>query len=120
MTQHLKLRIHISEPWDFDRIAGTAELSGWTTDHADTENEAWEVHLDESFEFHDHVIGRLLAAPRYVGEHLARMFDAVTGFPVRLAYRHDGAWHYAFIGMISQRHVQGDQGRGGAQEETGN
>ncbi len=120
MTQHLKLRIHISEPWDFERIAGTAELEGWTIDHADPENEDWEVHLDESFEFHDRPMARLLASPRYVGEHLERMFDAVAGFPVRLAYRQDGAWHFAFAGMLSQRfdkdddekHAGGDDGHG--------
>ena len=104
MTQHLKLRVHVSEPWDFERSAGTAELTGWTIDHIDPDNEEWEVHLDEGFGFHERRIGRLLAGPRYVGEHLTRMFDAVAGFPVRLAYRDDGAWHYAFAGMISQRH----------------
>jgi hypothetical protein len=104
VTGHLKLRVHVSEPWDFERIAGTAELEGWTTDHADPDNEEWEVHLEESFDYHDRPIARLLAGPRYVGEHLERMFDAVAGFPVRLAYRRDSAWHYAFTGMISERH----------------
>lgn len=109
MTQHLKLRIHVSEPFDFERISGTAELKGWTVDHADTENEAWEVHLDEGFDFHDRHIGRLLVSPRYVGEHLTRMFDAIAGFPVRLAHRDDGTWHYAFTGMISQRHERKEE-----------
>jgi len=104
VTQHLKLRIHVTEPWDFERIADTAELTGWTIDHANPDNEEWEVHLDAGFDFHDRHIGTLLAGPRYVGEHLSRMFDAVTGFPVRLAHRQDGSWHYAFIAMISQRH----------------
>jgi hypothetical protein len=108
VTVHLKLRVHVSEPWDFERIAGTADLIGWTTDHADPDNEEWEVHLDHGFEYHDHRVGRLLAGSRYVGEHLSRMFDAVAGFPVRLAYRHEGAWHYAFTGMISQHHARED------------
>ena len=38
-----------------------------------------------------------------MGEHLLRMFDAVTAFPVRLAHPQDDDWHYAFIGMISPR-----------------
>jgi sigma54-dependent transcription regulator len=76
VTQHLKLRIHVTEPWDFERIAGTADIAGWTTDHADPDNEEWEVHLDEGFDYHDRHIGTLLAGPRYVGEHLVRMFDA--------------------------------------------
>lgn len=113
MTGHLKLRIHVSEPWDFERSAGTADLIGWTIDHADPDNEEWEVHLDEGFDFHDRRIGRLLAGPRYVGEHLARMFDAVAGFPVRLAYRSDGAWQYAFAGMISQHHERKEEPENG-------
>lgn len=111
-TGHLRLNIHVSEPWDFERIAGRADLSGWTVDHDDAANEEWEVHLDEGIDYHEHRIGRLLAAPRYVGEHLARMFDTVTGFPVRMAYRRDGAWHYAFTGMISQRHEREDPDSG--------
>jgi len=114
VTTHLKLRIHVSEPWDFDRIAGSAELTGWTTDHVDADNEEWEIHLDHSFEYHERPVARLLAGPRYVGEQLARMFDAVTGLPVRLAYRQDGTWQYAFIGMISERHESTE-----AENETG-
>ncbi|MDI1295304.1 MAG: hypothetical protein PSY12_05380 [bacterium] len=117
MTRHVKLRIHVTEPWDFERTAGSAELTGWTTDYADGGAEEWEVHLDEGFEFHERHVGQLLASPRYVGEHLSRMFDAVTGFPVRLAYHRDGAWHYAFIGMISERH---DSQQGGDDEDQDN
>lgn len=101
MTGHLKLRIHVTEPWDFERIAGNAELTGWTTDHADPDNEEWEVHLDQGFDYQERRIGRLLVGPRYVGEHLDRVHDAVVGFPSRLAHRQDNSWHYAFIGMLS-------------------
>lgn len=110
MTQHLKLRIHVTEPWDFERIAGTADLNGWTTDHADPDNEEWEVHLDEGFDFHERHIGTLLIGPRYVGEQLIRMVDAVAGFPVRVAHAQDGSWHYAFAAMISQRHDDHEDG----------
>ncbi|AJR25151.1 MULTISPECIES: hypothetical protein [Sphingobium] len=112
MTQHLKLRIHVSEPFDFERLAGRSELTGWTVDHADPENGDWEVHLDAGFDFHERHIGRLLVSPRYVGEHLARMFDAIAGFPVRIAHRDDGAWHYAFTGMISERHEREEPDNG--------
>ena len=108
MTQYLKLRIHVTEPWDFERIAGSAELTGWTVDSADPDNEEWEVHLDEGFDFHERHIGTVLVGPRYVGEHLSRMFDAVTGLLVRVAHRQDGGWHYAFTAMISQRHDDTD------------
>src|SRR3546814_18541257 len=74
MTQHLRLRIHVTEPWDFERANGTNELTGWTVDHADEENEEWEVTLDQSFEFREKQYSTILVGPRYVGEHLRRMF----------------------------------------------
>ena len=117
MTQHLKLRIHVSEPWDFERITGVAELSGWTIDHADPDSEQWEVHLDEGFDFHERHIGTLLVGPRYVGEHLSRMMDAVAGFPVRLAYRQDGNWQFAFAAMISQRHDKPHENGDGREDQ---
>jgi hypothetical protein len=104
MTAHLKLRIRVSEPWDFERQTGLEELIGWTVDHVDDMNEEWEVTLDQGFEFHDRRIGRLLVNPRYVGEALSRVFDAIAGFPVRIAHRRDGSWHYAFTGMMAIRH----------------
>ncbi|MGE4322558.1 MAG: hypothetical protein AB7E60_05955 [Sphingobium sp.] len=123
MTARLRLNIQVGEPWDFERITGRADLSGWTLDHDDAAQEECDVHLDEGFDYHARQIGRLLVGPRYVGEHLARMFDAVTGFPVRMAYRLDGDWHYAFTGMISRRHDgdhRGNGGREGPDSETSN
>ncbi|PZU60139.1 MAG: hypothetical protein DI547_03640 [Sphingobium sp.] len=108
MTAHLKLRLHISEPWDFPRATGLEEVTGWTTDYVhaegDAPNEDWELMLDEGFDYHERRIGRLLVSPRYVGEHLSRVFDAVVGFPVRIAYRQDGGWQYAMTGMLAIRH----------------
>src|SRR3546814_11716185 len=68
MTQHLRLRIHVTEPWDFERANGTNELTGWTVDHADEENEEWEVTLDQSFEFREKQYSTILVGPRYVGD----------------------------------------------------
>ena len=112
MTAHLKIRLHVTEPWDFERIAGTADLTGWTVDHADPDNEEWEVHLDEGFDIDKRHVGALLASPRYVGESLNRMFDAVAGFPVRLAHQLNGEWHFAFAAMISERHERQDTDNG--------
>ena len=110
MTAHLKLRIHISEPWDFERTnGGNAELFGWTTDYVDEEEEEWEVTLDQGFDLHERHYGRVLVSPRYVGEKLQRVFDAVVGFPVRIAHRQDGGWHYAMIGMLSLRHDEEEE-----------
>jgi hypothetical protein len=50
VTTPAKVRIFVTEPWDFERITGTTELTGWTSDHADPDNEEWEVHLDSGFE----------------------------------------------------------------------
>lgn len=107
MTTHLKLRLHISEPWDFARTTGLDEVTGWTIDYVHGEeeqpNEDWEMTLDQSFEYHERRVARFLVSPRYVGERIARVFDAVVGFPVRIAYRQDGGWHYAMTGMLSIR-----------------
>lgn len=102
MTAHLKLRIHVSEPFGFARgNGGKEELTGWTIDYADPENEEWEVMLDQGYEMNDVHHGRILLSPRYVGEHLSRVIDAIVGFPVRIAHRTDGDWHYAMAGMIT-------------------
>src|SRR3546814_1208527 len=101
MTQHLRLRIHVTEPWDFERANGTNELTGWTVDHADEENAECEVTLDQSCEFRAKQYRTLLVGPRYVGEHLRRMFDAVAGVPERVAPRQNGDWHYALHAIHS-------------------
>ncbi len=114
MTTHLQLSVHVSEPWDFERLTGLVDLSGWTVDHADPDKDAWEVHLDTPFDYNERHIGTVLASPRYVGEHMSRLFDAVTGFPVRLAHRDDGDWHYAFTAMISRRQPSAQEDNGAA------
>ncbi|MDX3908814.1 MAG: hypothetical protein QHC67_03250 [Sphingobium sp.] len=102
MTNHLKLTVHVNEPWDFERQTGVQELTGWTVDYEDETNGEWEVTLHQGFDYHGRRFARLLVSPRYVGEHLSRIFDAVVGFPVRIAHRSgDGGWHYAFAGMLS-------------------
>lgn len=100
MSERQYLRIHVSEPWNFESMTGVDELMGWTTDHHDQTHDRWELHVAPSFDFHDHHVTRMLAEPRYVGEHMSRMFDAVTGFPVRLAWHGPDGWHFAFIGMV--------------------
>lgn len=103
MTEHLKLRIHINEPWDFERQTGIAELTGWTVDHEIEELEEWELELDAGYKMNDETHYRVLIGPRYVGEHLTKIFDSFVGFPVRVAHRLDGEWHYSLAGMLSLR-----------------
>ena len=103
MTEHLKLRIHINEPWDFQRKTGIEELTGWTVDHEIEELQEWELELDAGYKMHDVIHYRVLVSPRYVGEHLSKIFDSFVGFPVRVAHRLDGEWHYALAGMLSVR-----------------
>lgn len=101
MTEPLRLRIHVSEPFDFERHAGTADLFGTTRDHADHGNDEWLVELEDWFSFNDADYDQVLIGPRYVGEHLARVHDALLGLPVRIAHRVPDGWHYAMAGMIS-------------------
>jgi len=103
MTEHLKLRIHINEPWDFMRQTGIEELTGWTIDHEIDELEEWELMLDGGYKMNGVVHNRILISPRYVGEHLTKIFEAIVGFPVRVAHRMNGEWHYALAGMLSVR-----------------
>ena len=104
MPNRIKLRIHITEPWDFARQNdGREELTGWTFDHEIVELEEWEIDLDAGYKLNDILHERLLVSPRYVGEHLAKVFDAIVGFPVRIAHRIDDEWHYAMAGMLSMR-----------------
>jgi len=102
MTAHLKLRIHVSEPFGFAREnGGSTELTGWTVDYVDPENGEWEVMLDHGYELNEVHHGRVLLSPRYVGEHISRVMDAIVGFPVRIAHRLDGDWHFAMAGMLA-------------------
>lgn len=109
MTHLLRLRIRITEPWDFGRITGLEELTGTTADHLDPEAEEWELELDESYEMNDVVHARVLIGPRYVGEALARVFDAIAGLPVRVAHRQGGEWRYAMAGMLALRREEEEE-----------
>lgn len=104
MSDRLKLRVHITEPWDFARQNdGCEELTGWTFDHEIDELEEWEIGLDAGYKLHEVLHERILVSPRYVGEHLVKVLDAIVGFPVRVAHRIEGDWHYAMAGMLSIR-----------------
>lgn len=114
MDAPLRLRIHVSEPFDFERENGTAELLGSTLDHLDEAAEEWHVALDNGFTFNDEPYREMLVSPRYMGEHLARVRESIVGFPVRLAHRSEDGWYFAMTGMISLAPPPND-GRG-AQE----
>ena len=99
MTGPLRLRIHVSEPFDFERENDSSELFGWTTDD-DGESDEWEVTLEEGFTFYKSAYDRVLIGPRYVGEHLDRVHDALLGVPVRIAHRTEEGWHFAMTGVL--------------------
>lgn len=109
MTHRLKLRIRVTEPWDFGRRTGMEDLTGDTVDHLDPDAEEWEMMLDESYELNDVVHARVLIGPRYVGETLSRVFDALAGVPVRLAHRHHGEWRYAMAGTMALRREEEEE-----------
>lgn len=101
----LRLRIHVSEPFDFERENESSDLFGWTLDD-DGESDEWEIALEGIFTFHKRDYDRVLIGPRYVGEHLDKVHDALLGVPVRIAHRThsvvDGdGWHFAMTGMIA-------------------
>ncbi|MET0238296.1 MAG: hypothetical protein ABW184_00215 [Sphingobium sp.] len=109
MTDPLRLRVHVSEPFDFERENDSADLFGSTLDHAggdtdsdDTgEDDEWEVALESGFRFNEADYTGVLVSPRYVGEHLSRVHGAMLGMPVRIAHRTDEGWHFAMTGLLS-------------------
>ncbi|MBN8830456.1 MAG: hypothetical protein J0G94_07440 [Sphingomonadales bacterium] len=97
----IRFRVHVSEPFDFERWNANADLYGTSVDHEDREVNEWVIQLEESFTFHDKDYNAILVAPRYVGEHLGRVFDAILGEPVRIAHRTPEGWRFAMAGMLS-------------------
>ena len=101
MTGPLRLRIYVSEPFNFERWNEHADLYGATFDHHDESNDEWVIELERWFHFNDADYDSVLVAPRYVGEQIRRVFDALVGIPVRIAHRTPEGWHFAMTGMLS-------------------
>lgn len=105
MKEPLRLRIHVSEPFDFERENPSPDLFGTTLDHLDEEAEDWLIELETGYAFHEEDYADMLLSPRYVGEHLSKVFDSILGVPVRIAHRiedeEEPGWHFAMTGMIS-------------------
>lgn len=122
MKEPLRLRIHISEPFDFERENESADLYGTTVDHAGDGDE-WEIDLEGWFRFNNADYDMVLLGPRYVGEHLGKVRDAILGVPVRIAHRTSEGWHYAMAGMLSLAPTDDDDddedGSGGAGKHDG-
>jgi hypothetical protein len=105
MSEPLRLRIHVSEPFDFERENPSPDLFGTTVDHLDEETDEWLIELETGYSFHEEDYTDMLLSPRYVGEHLSKVFDSILGVPVRIAHRIEDeegpGWHFAMTGMIS-------------------
>jgi hypothetical protein len=100
MKEPLRLRIYISEPFDFERENDSADLFGTTVDHKGSDNE-WVVDLDKWFTFNENEYDTVLIAPRYVGERLDKVHNAILGVPVRIAHRTRSGWHFSMAGVLS-------------------
>lgn len=103
MPRPVRFRIHVAEPFDFERANGGADLYGTLLDGADADADAaeWTIGLEGRFQLDEAEHDVVLVAPRYVGERLARTFDAIAGFPVRIAHKVPDGWHFAMTGMLS-------------------
>jgi hypothetical protein len=101
MQPAVRLRLYVSEPFDFERHNASADLFGTTQDHVDTPSDEWVVALENSFLLNGEEHDSVLISPRYVGEPLSRVFDALLGQSVRIACRTSDGWHFAMTGMIS-------------------
>lgn len=101
MPQPVRLRVYVSEPFDFERQNDSADLFGTTLDSTDPDADEWVIDLDGWFRLGDDDYDVVLVAPRYVGEQLSRVFDSILGFPVRIAHRVPDGWRFAMTGMLS-------------------
>jgi len=101
MPQPVRLRVHVSEPFDFERQNGGTDLFGTTLDSAAPDADEWIIDLDGWFRLGDEDYDVVRVAPRYVGEQLSRVFDSILGFPVRIAHRVPDGWRFAMTGMLS-------------------
>ena len=105
MGDPIRLRVHVSEPFDFERENSSTDLFGITLDHLDVDSEDWLIDLEASYTFHEEDYADMLISPRYVGEHLSKVFDSILGVPVRIAHRveddEEQDWHFAMTGMIT-------------------
>ncbi|MBT2185706.1 hypothetical protein [Sphingobium nicotianae] len=102
MSKPVRFRVHVSEPFDFERWNESADLFGTSADCQNEEADEWMIELEGWFRFNEADYDVVLVAPRYVGEHLSRVFDSILGFPVRIAHRTPDGWHFAMAGMLSQ------------------
>jgi hypothetical protein len=100
-AEPLRVRVHVSEPFDFERENDSADLYGTTRDSEDSEADEWVIELEGRFCFNEVDYDAVLVAPRYVGDHLSRVFDSFLGEPVRIAHRTAEGWHFAMAGIIS-------------------
>ncbi|MCW2366001.1 MULTISPECIES: hypothetical protein [unclassified Sphingobium] len=119
MTQPVRLRLHVSEPFDFERHNESADLFGTTRDHGDEDAGEWVIELESRFQFNEQDYDSVLVSPRYVGEPLRRVFDAMLGEPVRIAHRTPEGWHYAMTGMLSVAPPASDGPAGTPDNPTG-
>ncbi|HWJ69050.1 MAG TPA: hypothetical protein VNS79_03245 [Sphingobium sp.] len=118
MTPPLRFRIHVTEPFGFERAnGGAADLFGTTPDSADADATEWTVALESWFHLDDEDHDVVLVAPRYVGEPLARVFDSLLGFPVRIAHRVPDGWRFAMTGMLSLAPLANDDDESPGQKD---
>lgn len=101
MALPTRFRVYVSEPFDFERQNGGADLFGTSYDSMDRDADEWVINLDGWFHLNDEDHDVVLVAPRYVGERLTRVFDSILGFPVRIAHRVPDGWRFAMTGMLS-------------------
>lgn len=100
----IRLRVHVNEPFGFERENESADLLGASFDPLDEDADEWLIRMDLPFMFNEEEYREMLVAPHYVGEHLGRVFDRIVGFPVRIAHRTEEGWHFAMTGMLSIPH----------------
>jgi hypothetical protein len=104
----LALRIHVSEPWTFERENESADLTGWTADHRYFDKEDWIVHLDKPFTIDEEVFEEMRISPRYLGEDFRHVVEnSLVNLTVNMV-PHGRRWSniderpLAMVGLVAQ------------------
>jgi hypothetical protein len=109
----LPVHLHISEPWDFERHANSADFygqarHGWSDgSNAETEEgdgaqpDGWVITLEEPIVFESEPFTEVFVMAHYVGDPLNQIVDPLASVQVNVARRTGDEWTFGFVGTLS-------------------
>jgi hypothetical protein len=104
----LALRIHVSEPWTFERENESADLTGWTADHREPDKEDWIVNVNRPYVIDEERFEQMRVSPRYLGESFHNLVEnslvslSVNIVPCGRSWADMDGRPLAMVGLISR------------------